>query len=78
VIDAPTVWLRVSGIGDAHAFHYSIDGEQWHFVRYFRLDTYGAVDVGFEAQSPLGGGCIARFSNISFTPKRLESLRSGL
>jgi regulation of enolase protein 1 (concanavalin A-like superfamily) len=78
VLDSSSVWLRISGLGDAHAFHYSTDGEQWHFVRYFRLDTYGSVDVGFEAQSPLGGGCVARFSEISFVPKRLAGLRSGV
>jgi len=78
IIDSSSVWLRISSLGDANAFHYSTDGEQWHFVRYFRLDTYGSVDVGFEAQSPLGGGCVARFSNISFVPERLANLRSGL
>jgi regulation of enolase protein 1 (concanavalin A-like superfamily) len=78
VIDASSVWLRVSGLGDAHAFHYSTDGETWHFVRYFRLDTYGSVDVGFEAQSPLGAGCVARFSNISFVAERLSGLRTGV
>jgi regulation of enolase protein 1 (concanavalin A-like superfamily) len=78
IIDATSVFLRVSGLGDAHAFHYSLDGEEWHFVRYFRLDTYGSVDVGFEAQSPLGGGCVVRFSKISYVPERLASLRSGL
>jgi uncharacterized protein len=77
VIDSPSVWLRVSGLGDAHAFHYSTDGERWHFVRYFRLDTYGSVDVGFEAQSPLGAGCVARFSEISYVAERLSGLRSG-
>lgn len=78
VIDSSSVWLRISGLGDAHAFHYSTDGEQWHFVRYFRLDTYGSVDVGFEVQSPLGGGCVARFSKISYVAERLASLRTGL
>lgn len=78
VIDSSSVWLRISGLGDAHAFHYSTDGDHWHFVRYFRLDTYGSVDVGFEAQSPLGGGCVARFSNISYVPERLASLRTGV
>jgi regulation of enolase protein 1 (concanavalin A-like superfamily) len=77
VIESSNVWLRVSGLGDAHAFHYSTDGEQWHFVRYFRLDTYGSVDVGFEAQSPLGAGCVARFSKISYMAERLAGLRSG-
>ncbi len=78
VIDSTSVWLRVSGLGDAHAFHYSTDGERWHFVRYFRLDTYGSVDVGFEAQSPLGGGCVVRFSDITFVGERLSGLRTGV
>jgi hypothetical protein len=77
VLDTSSVWLRVSGLGDAHAFHYSTDGELWHFVRYFRLDTYGSVDVGFEAQSPLGTGCVARFTEISYAPVRLAGLRTG-
>jgi regulation of enolase protein 1 (concanavalin A-like superfamily) len=78
VIEATSVWLRISGLGDAHAFHYSTDGTSWHFVRYFRLDTYESVDVGFEAQSPLGTGCVARFTNISFTAQRLSALRTGV
>ena len=78
VLDSSSVWLRVSGLGDAHAFHYSTDGELWHFVRYFRLDTYGSVDVGFEAQSPLGTGCVARFTDVSYAPERLTNLRSGV
>lgn len=78
VIESSSVWLRVSGVGDAHAFHYSVDGNHWHFVRYFRLDTYDAVDVGFEAQSPIGPGCVARFSEISFVTERLMNLRSGV
>lgn len=78
VIASSSVWLRISGLGDAHAFHYSTDGKLWHFVRYFRLDTYGSVGVGFEAQSPLGTGCVARFSKISYVAERLAGLRSGL
>ena len=78
VIDSTSVWLRISGIGDAHAFHYSTDGKRWHFVRYFRLDTYGPIDVGFEAQSPLGAGCEARFSEISYVAERLSGLRTGV
>ena len=77
IVEATSVFLRVAGLGDAHAFHYSLDGELWHFVRYFRLETYDAVSVGFEAQSPLGGGCVARFSQITYMPERLASLRSG-
>jgi uncharacterized protein len=79
VITGNVVWLRLARIGAAHAFHYSADGERWHFVRHFRLGGDGPVSFGFgfEAQSPTGDGCAARFSRISFRPVTLASLRDG-
>jgi regulation of enolase protein 1 (concanavalin A-like superfamily) len=77
VITGNVVWLRLARIGAACAFHYSADGERWHFVRQFRLGDDGPVSVGFEAQSPTGDGCPARFSRIRFSPVTLASLRDG-
>lgn len=78
VVDAATVWLRVSRRGGAHAFHYSLDANEWHFVRHFRLNHAGTADVGFEAQSPLGEGCVARFVDIAYSPEPVADLRSGV
>jgi len=77
------IWLRVSRLGEAFAFHASLDGRSWRFVRYFSFTcdhgpAEGAARIGFEAQSPTGEGCIARFSEISFVAERLADMRSGV
>lgn len=77
VVGANAVWLRVARIGRAHAFHYSTDGEYWHLVRHFALAPDGKLEAGFLAQSPLGEGCTATFSQIRFSPETLTDIRSG-
>jgi uncharacterized protein len=76
-VDGGQVRLRISRLGRAWAFHASTDGAFWHFVRYFALPDAGAVEVGFEAQSPVGAGCTVRFDEVRFVPERLTDLRSG-
>lgn len=72
------LWLRISRLGPAWAFHASLDGARWRFVRYFRLDgTDAPVRVGFEAQSPLGTGCRVSFNEIAFAAGGLADLRNG-
>jgi regulation of enolase protein 1 (concanavalin A-like superfamily) len=77
VIAGDAVWLRIARMGAAHAFHWSADGQRWSFTRHFRLGGSGPVHVGFEAQSPTGDGCEARFSAIRFEPATLADLRDG-
>jgi uncharacterized protein len=76
LVSTPEVWLRVSRINRAYAFHSSSDGHHWEFVRHFRL-LEGSTEVGFEAQSPLGEGCRAGFSEIVLTAQTLTDLRNG-
>lgn len=76
-VDRDTLWLRVSRLGPAFAFHASTDGERWEFVRYFALEHADGLQLGFEAQSPLGEGCTATFDPIHFLPARLADLRDG-
>lgn len=77
VIDGSVVWLRVARIGRAHAFHYSTDGDHWNLVRHFALSSDGRLEAGFLAQSPLGEGCTATFSQIRFSSETLADIRSG-
>lgn len=74
------IWLRISRLGPAWAFHASRDGLMWSFVRHFTLDAPAPapVSVGFVAQSPLGDGCRVTFDHITFTAARLADLRSGV
>jgi regulation of enolase protein 1 (concanavalin A-like superfamily) len=76
--DGRLVWLRVSRIDDVYAYHASIDGVTWQFVRAFVLALEGvSPSIGLEAQSPTGEGCAVTFSNVSFTSTRLADIRDG-
>ena len=77
VVSKGGVWLRLAYIDGAYAFHSSANGRDWQFVRHFRLSSEGAGEVGFEAQSPLGEGCRARFSEIMHAERTLTDLRNG-
>jgi uncharacterized protein len=72
-----SVWLRVARLGAVYAFHASLDGRTWQFVRHFRLGHDTQPEVGFEAQSPLGQGCSTSFSEISYSAETLADLRNG-
>lgn len=73
----PTVFLRISGLGTAFAFHYSLDGEQWHLVRYFALHKPEGTRIGFSSQAPVGSGCTAQFQDIRYTASCITDIRSG-
>lgn len=77
VVKDDHVWLRVSRLGRAYAFHASTDGTTWQFVRYFSLGDHGKAQIGLEAQSPMGPGCRVTFESLAYTPKRLAELRDG-
>jgi hypothetical protein len=76
IVTGRTVWLRISRLGRAHAFHASTDGASWSFVRYFDLGAE-ATQIGFESQSPTGDGCAATFDDVRFVRARLADLRNG-
>jgi regulation of enolase protein 1 (concanavalin A-like superfamily) len=76
-VAADHVWLRVSRIGTAFAFHASTDGATWRLIRHFALPVTDKLLVGFEAQSPLGTGCTARFTNVRCDVATLPDIRSG-
>jgi len=74
-VDTDEIWLRVSRLGPAVAFHASTDGEWWQLVRYFAFTPQ--AQVGLLAQSPTGDGVRVEFSELTFTSERLRDLRDG-
>jgi regulation of enolase protein 1 (concanavalin A-like superfamily) len=74
------LWLRISRVGRAWAFHAHPDGQAWSFVRHFSLDETheDGATIGFEAQSPMGEGCTVTFDEITFVGETLADLRSGV
>jgi uncharacterized protein len=77
IVDADEVWLRIARLGRSFAFHASTDGRTWSLIRHFTLGDGVEPAVGFEAQSPTGGGCEVRFEEIRFEAGRLRDLRDG-
>jgi uncharacterized protein len=77
VIEAQDVYLRIARTPRTLAFHYSLDGRFWHFVRYFTLGETADLRVGVSAQSPTGQGCTATFSEITYRAGVLQDNRSG-
>jgi uncharacterized protein len=77
-VDDRSIWLRVSRIDRAYAYHASTDGKEWRLVRVFHLgDDLAGHRIGFEAQSPTGDGCTVTFDQITFKAQRLAELRDG-
>jgi regulation of enolase protein 1 (concanavalin A-like superfamily) len=71
------VYMRVSKLEQAYAFHVSQDSRRWELIRYFKLEDNRNAQIGFEAQSPTGEGCTAFFRDIRFEARPLTELRSG-
>jgi uncharacterized protein len=72
-----SAYLRIYRQSNVLAFHYSLDGHYWHFVRYFSLGNLEQLRVGFSTQSPVGQGCRAIFSEIRYLSRALSDLRNG-
>jgi len=77
VLVADEVHYRLSRTGSAFAFHYSLDGEAWSFVRLFRLAVDAGTRVGFLSQAPMGEVCVARFDRIHYVAQAPRDLRDG-
>jgi regulation of enolase protein 1 (concanavalin A-like superfamily) len=78
VVEGRTVWLRVSRVSHAFAYHASLDGNAWRMVRFFSIDASSRpAEIGFEVQSPTGDGCVVSFDDVCFTRQRLADLRDG-
>ena len=76
VLDRPGAFLRVTGLGAAFAFHYSLDGRAWQLVRYFTLPAPEQAQLGFLVQAPTGTSCQAEFTQIRYTPASVSDIRS--
>jgi uncharacterized protein len=77
-IDQDWVELRVARTGHTFAFHYSLDGHYWHFVRLFALgESDEVLRTGFLAQSPMGDGSHAVFSHVRYEERSLTDYRDG-
>ena len=75
-VESSSIYLRVARIGQAFAFHYSLDGRVWSLVRYFSLGALSQLQMGLSSQAPTGEQCWATFSEIEYRQGALKDIRS--
>jgi regulation of enolase protein 1 (concanavalin A-like superfamily) len=71
------IYLRITRLGRALAFHYSEDGQYWRLVRHFALRNTDNLRIGFSSQSPTGAGCHVVFDQIQYRAAAIKDIRSG-
>ena len=76
-IQGNTVYLQIVKKGDLFALHYSLDGNDYRMVRYFKLPLKETFKVGFVAQSPTGEGGTCFFEDITLDHQPIKDLRKG-
>lgn len=76
-VAAPAVHLRISSDTRSIGFYYSRDAKTWQLVRVSRNDYPATLWLGLSAQSPLGAGNEARFSEMRMSPVSIKDFRAG-
>jgi regulation of enolase protein 1 (concanavalin A-like superfamily) len=71
-IEGSSVYLKVSKTGPAFFLYFSMDGKRWNLTRAFNLGPEQQLQFGFSAQSPMGAGSTATFSEIHYKSEALK------
>ena len=77
VIKDKQLWLQITRVGKAFAFHYSTDGEKFLMLRVFSLPVSETIKVGMLAQSPTGKGGERNFEGFTMEQKTVNNIRFG-
>jgi len=76
-VSGNSTYFQVARTGQALFFYASADGRVWKLVRSFTLGTADHLRAGFAAQSPIGNGATAAFSDIRYTPRKIADIFKG-
>ena len=77
VIEAKSVYMKISSDTKIVGFYYSLDKKSWQLIRVFKNDYPASICVGISAQSPLGEGTSAVFEDLSLTRRSISDFRLG-
>ena len=77
-IDGDAVWLQITRTGQAFAFHYSLDGENYYMMRFFSLPADPIIKVGLLAQAPQGTGGPRYYEHLTIEHKTVKNIRMGV
>ncbi len=75
-IDDDYAYMAIIKKGLEMSFHYSRDGKNWEMIRNFRLETEESLKIGFAVHGSRGDGTQGQFSNIRYSSRVPDDLRS--
>lgn len=78
VINAPSVYLKISSDTKVIGFYYSLDKELWQLVRIFKNEYPEKLKIGIGAQSPVGQGNKVVFEDFEFNNQSVKDFRMGI
>lgn len=78
VVEAKSVFMKISSDTRTVGFYYSLDGRSWQLLRLFRNDYPASIWVGVSTQSPIGEGTSAQFEDVSLTKQSIRDFRMGI
>ena len=70
-------WLQMCRKKDVVSVQYSVDGENWIFVRILQIPLPEKIRLGILAQSPVGEGGDFLFEDVRIAGKAPENMRFG-
>jgi hypothetical protein len=78
VIEAKSVYMKISSDTKTVGFYYSLDKKTWQLIRLFKNDYPASIWMGISTQSPLGEGTSAAFEDLSLTQQSISDFRLGV
>jgi regulation of enolase protein 1 (concanavalin A-like superfamily) len=78
VVEAKSVFMRISSDTNTVGFYYSLDAKSWQLLRLFRNDYPKSIWVGISTQSPIGDGTSSVFEDVTLTKESIKDFRMGL
>lgn len=71
------VWLQMCRRENVISVQYSVDGENWIFVRILQIPLPKTIRLGILCQSPVGVGGAFLFEDLKIVNKSPDNMRSG-
>ncbi|HZQ93806.1 MAG TPA: DUF1349 domain-containing protein [Candidatus Sulfotelmatobacter sp.] len=77
VVEAKSVYMKISSDTTTVGFYYSLDKKTWQLIRLFKNDYPSSIWIGVSTQSPLGEGTSATFEELSLVQQSISDFRLG-
>jgi regulation of enolase protein 1 (concanavalin A-like superfamily) len=76
-VNTNKVYYKVAKADNVITLYYGTDGKNWFLVRHLQFDLQPGFELGFLAQSPTGKSCTVKFSDITYSTRKIKDPYTG-